>query len=513
MGIPAPRFRRVAAAFAAALLLSGCRPAPRPDMVAMAWESFPLSLDPRYGQDQASQRLLALTHQALLRKDARLDLRPDACAAWSWERPYTVLRFDFAPEGGLPFPDGHRLSASDALDSLQALRDPAVHSPKAAPFQEEIHELSLEREGGHDVLRIALKSPDPGFPANLVRGVLAIAPKGARGEGLPGTGPYLLRDVIPEQRILLTVKRGHPDVAAHAHPQDLELRLMPDATTRALALRHGTVQLCLSNLPPDLLRPDPSFRVQRIPGVNQEYLAFQCAHPILKDPRVRWALSLAIDRRELVAGLRGGMAREAWSFYPPELAAGVDAARELDLPADPRARRARAEALLDDAGFPRRADGLRFRLRLSSSLDAEARMKALALQDQWARIGVGLEVRTREFGTLLGEVAQGRFEVVSLRWVGVTDPDMLDRTFRSDRRPPDGFNRGAFADAEADALLGQARSADPAGRLALLKRAQVRLVTQAPYAMLWWPDQVAALAPGVDLDLDGAGEFSVVWRD
>ncbi|HJW08960.1 MAG TPA: ABC transporter substrate-binding protein [Holophagaceae bacterium] len=502
-----------AAVLAAAFALSSCRPAPPSHAVVMAWESFPLSLDPRYGQDQASQRLLSLTHQGLLRRNDRLEWVPDACASWRWTLPYTELGFTFAAQGGPLFSDGRPLRPEDVLDSLEALRDPALRSPKAGPFQEEIESLTLVPGAEGPELRIRLRMPDPGFPANLVRGVLAIAPRGARGDRLTGSGPYVLAEVVPEQRILLHARAGQPDLAAHPRPQDLDLRLMPDATTRVLALRQGSAQLSLSNLPSDLLRPDPHFQILRVPGVNQEYLAFQCAHPVLKDPRVRLALSLALDRGEMVRGLRGGMAREAWSFFAPEMAAGVDAARTLGISGDPGERRREAEGLLDQAGFPRGADGLRLRFRLSTSLDMEARMKALAIQAQWARVGVVLEIRTEEFGTLLGEVGEGRFEIVSLRWVGVTDPDMLDRTFRSDRVPPMGFNRGRFQDTEVDALLHQARAADPARRLDLLRKAQLRLVQQAPYAMLWWPDQVAAIAPGLHIDLNGAGDFSAVWRE
>lgn len=493
------------------LALLGCRPAPRPHTVVMAWESFPLSLDPRLGSDQASGRLLSLTHQGLLRRNARLELVPDACLSWRWTKPYTELAFEFpAPEAAPRFPSGRALGPEDARDSLEALRDPQLSSPKASLFKAEIASMAVEGR----TLRVALTGPDPGFAANLCRGVLGIAPAGARGAGLPGTGPYELLNVVAEQRILLRARPQHPDFAGHAHPQDLELRLMPDAATRLLALRHGSAQLALSNLPPDLLGPDPRYTLTRVPGANQEYLAFRCVHPILGDARVRWALSLALDRALLLKALRGGQAREAWSFYPPEHPAGLDAAKALGITSDMDARRREAEALLDAAGFPRKADGLRFTLKLSASLDLEARMKALAIQDQWKRIGVGLELRTEEFGALLTEVMAGRFEVVSLRWVGVPDPEMLYRTFHSSMGPPAGFNRGGFRDAETDRLLEAARQAtDPAARLELLKQAQLRLVTQAPYAMLWWPDQVAVAAPGVHLDLNGLGDFSAVWRD
>lgn len=494
--------------------LAACRPAPRPDTAVMAWEAFPLSLDPRFGPDQASQRLLALTHQGLLKRDRNLDLVPDACSAWRWEVPFTVLAFDFDPGRSIWFDERHPLTAEDAKDSLEALMDPALSSPKAGPFRNEIASLDIRRGPEFETLRITLKAANPGFPSNLARAILGIAPKGMRGPRLPGTGPYRIQEFVPEQRILLAAKPGHPDLAGHGgRPQDLELRLMPDATTRLLALRHGTLQASLNNLPPDLLRPGQGFEVRHFPGANLEYVAFNCGHPVLKDARVRFALALAVDRDAMVRHLRGGLAREAWGFYPPELPWGADVRKDLGIAPDLETNLRRAEALLDAAGLRRGPDGTRFRLTLSSTTETEARMKALALQSMWRRLGVELRIATREFGTLLTEVIAGKFEAYSIRWVGASDPEMLVEAFHSAKVPPKGFNRGRFSDPEVDRLLEASRKApDAATRFALLRQVQTRLVALAPYALLWWPDQIAAVDPRLELDLNGVGDYAGIWR-
>lgn len=503
---------RRAAAFTAALLLLACHPHPRPHTVVMAWEAFPLSLDPRSGNDQASERLLGLTHQGLLRRDAQLRLVPDGCLAWRWAVPYTELAFDFPlpgrePSGWFHFGPSHFLRAEDALWSVKALMDPAIRGAKASVFQAEIARAWVEGA----TLHLALNAADPGFPSNLVRGGLGLVPEGARGDDPPGTGPYRIASIVPEQRILLEARKDHPDFAGRPDPQDLDLRLMPDATARLLALRHGSAQLALSNLPPDLAAAaGPGVDIHTVRGAGEEYVAFRCTDPALKDARVRLALSLALDRELMVRTLRDGWARPAWTFFPPESEAGV---QEPGPPADMAARRSEAERLLDEAGFPRNAAGQRLRLTLLTTPELEARAKALAIQDQWRHIGVQLQIQSREFGALFADVLAGRFQVVSLRWVGVTDPAILRRLFHSSATPPGGFNRSRFADAETDRLLDAADRAGPARRLGLLKAAQIRLADQAPYAMLWWPDQIVAAAPGVRLDLNGAGDFSAVWRD
>jgi peptide/nickel transport system substrate-binding protein len=501
----------------------GCRTSlPPTGTVVVAWEAFPLSFDPRLGQDQASQRLLGLTHQGLLKRNAALEFVPDACLDWRWERPYEVLSFDFPDAAAASilsnrwywFEPERPLRAEDAADAIEALRDPNLASPKSGPYKAEIERLEIEHRPGLDRLRIHLKASNPGFPPNLGRAVLGIAPKGMRGSRLPGTGPYRIVEVVPEQRILLEPKENHPDLASHAgQAQSLDLRLLPDATTRLLALRHGSVQASLNNLPADLLGALGAAEATHFPGANLEYVAFRCDHPVLRDSRVRKALCLVLDRESMVKGLMGGLAREAWGFYPPELAQGSDARASLGLPGSQKDRLGLAEALLDAAGQRRDSSGRRFSLKLSSTPEVAARMKALVLQAQWRTIGVEVEIVTREFGTLLTEVMAGKFEAVSLRWVGVSDPEMLYETFHSSKIPPGGFNRGRFSDPGVDRLLEAARSSGrPEERLRLLREVQVRLVDLAPYAFLWWPDQVAVLAPGLEVDLNASGDFRGLWR-
>jgi peptide/nickel transport system substrate-binding protein len=215
----------------------------------------------------------------------------------------------------------------------------------------------------------------------------------------------------------------------------------------------------------------------------------------------------------LVEGLMGGMAQEAWGFFPPSLPQGIDARQSLSVSDSMQERKTRAEALLDSAGLRRGRNGLRFRVHLSTSPDAGVRLRALALQEQWRRIGVEVQLLSKEFGTLFSEISAGKFEMAMLRWTGASDPEMLVRTFHSNMIPPSGFNRGRFRDAAVDRLLDESHHAEtPESRLAKLREAQIRIVEAAPCVFLWWPDQLAALAPGLEIDLNGVGDFTGIWR-
>ena len=104
---------------------------------------------------------------------------------------------------------------------------------------------------------------------------------------------------------------------------------------------------------------------------------------------------------------------------------------------------ARAEALLDAAGFPREAKGVRMHLMLKTSTEEQSRLIGAALQEQWRRVGVELEVRPLEFATLLSASVKGNFQIHLLRWVGANnDPEVLEFVFASKRFPPAGWHRG-----------------------------------------------------------------------
>ncbi len=109
-----------------------------------------------------------------------------------------------------------------------------------------------------------------------------------------------------------------------------------------------------------------------------------------------------------------------------------------------------AGALLDQAGY-RDPDGPgpapRLHLTLKVSSTEFNRLQSSVLQQDFARVGVALDVRTYEFATLYADVLKGNFQLFTLQWVGVSDPDMLRRVFHTKQMPPSGFNRGFFSNA------------------------------------------------------------------
>jgi peptide/nickel transport system substrate-binding protein len=119
-------------------------------------------------------------------------------------------------------------------------------------------------------------------------------------------------------------------------------------------------------------------------------------------------------------------------------------------------------------------------------------LQAAVIQEDLKAIGIDLDVRSYEFATLYADVLKGNFQLFSLQYVGVSDPDMLRRAFHSKQMPPVGFNRGYYENPEVDALIDRASSApDDVTRRQLFGEAQRRIAEDAPYISLWYKTNVA----------------------
>jgi peptide/nickel transport system substrate-binding protein len=163
---------------------------------------------------------------------------------------------------------------------------------------------------------------------------------------------------------------------------------------------------------------------------------------------------------------------------------------------------AKAIALLEEAGY-RDPDGggpePRLRLSLKVSTNEFIRLQAAVIQQDLKRVGVDLDVRSYEFATMYADVLKGNFQLFTLQWVGVSDPDMLRRVFHSQQMPPNGFNRGYYQNAEVDRLIDAAMTAAAEEeRRRLYGDAQRVIAEDAPYISLWYKTNIVVAGTRIE---------------
>jgi ABC-type transport system substrate-binding protein len=492
------------------LLLSGCgssQTSADSGTVNFLLDSAPTNLDPRIGADAYSEHVDGLIFSSLVGRDAKMKVIPDLAESWDTPDPVTYV---FHLRRGVKFHDGRSLTSADVKFTLDSIISGPIKTPKRQTYKL----VTSVETPDDDTVVIRLSEPYASLLWNLSLPGIGIVPRGSGSEIAQhpiGTGPFRFVSAATDEEIVLQRNENYFGVAPKIGR--LRLRIVPDVTVRALELRKGSADVAINSLTPDMvvtLAKERGLAALQEPGTPMAYLAFNFEDPILAKREVRQALAYATDRATIIKYLLRGQARPAQSLLPPNHWAFDADVQQYDF--DP----AHAERLLDAAGYPRGADGVRLRLALKTSTDEFTRLTSAAIADQWKRVGVLLELRPLEFATFYADITRGSFQIYTLRWVGGNnDPDLFESVFSSKKMPPVGSNRGHYRNAALDVLLDQSRvEMDQAKRKQILARVQEIVAADEPYINLWYVDNVCvhrerlegiALSPGGDYDfLDAA---------
>ena len=466
---------------------SGCSRAvaTTPGAVTFLIETMPANLDPRVGTDAQSQRIDGLIFSGLVERDEQMNLRGDL--AESWETPDS-LTYIFHLKRGVRFHDGRLLTSADVKYTFDSILSGAIPSPKRGSFR---MVRAIDAPDASTVI-FHLSEPYASFLWSLARPAVGIVPGGAGADFAQhpvGTGPFEFVSAKQDDEVVLD--RNADYFGRPAKISRVRFRVVPEAIVRALELRKGTADLELNSLAADMvpvMKREPSIEVTEQPGTIYAYVAFNLDDAKLASRDVRQALAYATDREQIIRYLLRGQARTADEPLPPNSwAYDPDISRYSFDPA-------RAEWLLDAAGFPRRPEngGMRLTLTLKTSTEESVRLLGAVLREQWRRVGVDLELRPLEFATLYSDITRGNFELYTLRWVGANnDPDIFEYIFSSTKMPPAGANRGHYRNAGLDALIDQARvEGDRAKRRKLFGAIQKIITEDEPYLSLWFADNV-----------------------
>jgi peptide/nickel transport system substrate-binding protein len=490
-------------------LSAGCSQKRRDKDAIIVGMALPvINLDPRVGTDEASQKAHQLLYNTLLRIDNQLRPVPDL--AESLEQPDPITYIAHLRRGVL-FHNGRELSADDVVYTFRSFLDPGFRGRTAA-----YRILAGVNRLDRYTVEFKLKAAVASFPVNLVMGIVQEGSGAANARQPIGTGPYRLAEFVTDDRLVLTPFEQH--YAGRPRNGGLVLKVIPDDTMRGLELRNGSVDLVVNDLSPDLvweLGQEGRMQIATAAGTDYAYLGLNLRDPILSHLEVRKAIGYAIDRDAIVKYLRRGFATTAVGILPPM--SWAFERNVFDFTYDP----AQAVRLLDAAGY-RDPDGdgpqPRFRLSLKTSTSEVYRLQAAAIQHDLARVGIAVQIRSSEFQTLSADVLRGHFQLYSLQFVGVTDPDMLRLVYHSQLVPPAGLNRVYFRNADVDRLIGEAAAATDDGQRRLLYTQAQQIIAQGvPYISLWYKTNVAIFQPGLHgVSLSPIADFTFmkdVYRD
>ncbi len=452
------------------------REKPNTDLVKIALENFPSSLDPRVGTDQVSQRLHQVLYRGLVKRTKDGRLVPDLAVSYRRQGDRTFI---FKIRKNLRFCNGKEITPKDVVYTYRSLLEGKIRSIRRGSLWM-IEDVFAK---GQDVV-FRLKKPYSSF---LINTTLGIVPEGAGGDfgAHPvGSGPYCVAKIY-EDEILL---KPNPYQRVAKNPGIL-VRIIPDEVTRALELTGGDLDLVVNGFSPDTLYElsrGKNLVIKRRQGGNFAYIGINLRDRYLKDRRIRLAIGYAIDRRAIIKNLLRGYATEANTIIPPYLPwheKGVFAfhyAPSLSV------------KLLRETGHQNLA------LEFSCASRRLSRQLAQILKSQLAQVGIKLKINCGEFSYFYSKVVKGDFQLYFMMWVGISDPDIFRFVFHSKSTPPNGANRGGYSNPEVDKLIEEGeKTYDFEKRKEIFSRIQKIVARDVVYIPLWYPDSVAVYRKGL----------------
>ena len=264
------------------------------------------------------------------------------------------------------------------------------------------------------------------------------------------------------------------------------------------------------------------FTVLYRPGLFYEHLDLNLDRPVLSDRRVRQALLHAIDRKTIVARLFGGKLPVADTSVSP-----LDWVHDDALAAtayDP----ARAQSLLDEAGWTPGPDGVRVKdgTRLSVVLQTTAGNRTRerveqVLQSMWKAVGVEAVIRNEPARVLFGETTTKRKFDGAVLFAWISSPENVPRsTLHCDEIPTAentwiGQNYTGYCDPEMDGLIDAIETElDRDKREALWHRLQEIYARDLPALPLWFKAEPYILPPWLQgVTPTGHMNYSSLWAE
>jgi peptide/nickel transport system substrate-binding protein len=465
------------------LLLLGCQ---REDLLdrgilVVGLEANPTHLDPRLSTDASSSRINELLFSRLFRKNEAGEPVEDLVEDWEQADPVT---YRFRLREGVGFEDGRPLEAEDVRYTFRSMMDPALGSPLRSSYE------AVDSIECPDPRTIVFRLREPFAPllSNLDLGILPRPRQddleGNRPPWQKGSGPFRFDSWTQNQEIRLKANPGYFGGAPRLN--EIRFRIVPDDTVRTLELRKGTIHLLQNDIEPEVLRAlekETRFTVQKRQGTNYAYLGFNLKDPILRSRKVRQAIAHAIDRNAIIEHLLGGLAVPATGVLCPQNWAYEPAVDTYEYDSEA------ARRLLDEAGYED-PDGpgpaMRFALTYKTSQNELRRRIGEAIQGFLGEVGIEVSMRSYEWGTFFSDIRKGNFQLYTLTWVGITDPDIFTYLFHSRSLPPDGANRGSYLNPEVDRLIEQGRVlGSRQERKEVYGLIQKTLAKDLPYVSLW----------------------------
>jgi peptide/nickel transport system substrate-binding protein len=468
------------------------QPAEAKSELIVAAEQEPVGYDPHKVPAASSVRVYALVYDSLTKLDESLNVIPSL--AEKWEVAPDGKTITFTLHKGVKFHNGQEMTAEDVKYSFERILNPDTGAIAKSYFS------SVEAIEAKDPTTIVfkLKNPDAAFIANTASAFASIVPKGSTDltKDAMGTGPFKLEKSEPGQYVLL---KKNPDYWNKDLPkvEAIKFQIMKDEAERLAAIRSGKVDIStVSADSAKLLEGKPGVQVKSYQSLEYSYLGINVKKKPFDDPRVRQAISYAIDRNQIVQTVWKGQASLTGPIAPALTNWALDPAAYPSYKQDI----AKAKQLLAEAGYP---NGFETVLETAATYPDMAE-SAQVLQQQLKAIGINAKINQLEWAKYIETWKSKDMTLLVGRNTSGVDSDRSMRFFFHTEGSANVWN---YSNPKYDELVVKAlQTVDQGERKKLYDQAQQLLVEDAPNLFLASPKNFYAVSDKVDFTPTAAGE-------
>jgi peptide/nickel transport system substrate-binding protein len=412
--------KRSLAALAAAAALAATLAAPATaQTLRIGLAEDPDVLDPTLARTFVGRIVFAGLCDKLFDIDENLKIVPQLATGYEWSPDYKALTIKL--RSGVTFHDGEKMDAAAVKYNLE----------RHKTMQGSNRRGELAPVTGVDVVdastvRLNLSAPFAPLLSILTdRAGMMVSPKAAQAAGEKFgakpvcSGPFKFVERVAQDRIVLERFPNYWNKAA-IHFDKVIYQPIVDSTVRLANLKSGQLDLIERLAPSDVpgLKSDTRFKVAKIVEIGYQGITFNIAksdlaqkNPAGKDPRVREAFELALDRDAIVAVAMDGEATPGNQWVAPN---NPWYAKNVPIP---KRDVARAKQLLKEAGVPSPS------FTLMTPTTSDAQRTAQVVQAMAKEAGFDVKIQSTEFSTSLDMADKGQFEAYVLAWSGRPDPD------------------------------------------------------------------------------------------
>ncbi|MFE1546092.1 ABC transporter substrate-binding protein [Streptomyces sp. NPDC058718] len=453
---------------------------------SFTWSLYaePYTLDYALAYDYPPNTVLANVCEQLFRVTPDLKIEPGLAVAYKQPDPRTLV---YTLRSGVKFHDGTTMTADDVVASLKRQMDPKTGSPWGSAFKnvdsiEKTGPLEVTlRLGKADVLLHELMAASPGTIESAAYLAKAGKDYGTPKGGVNCTGPFSLASWDQGSGITLKKNAAYWDPKLAPKSDSVKFTFIEDAAARANAFLSGTADggYMVPTSSIQQLRTSGKGTLLFGPNTAAANLAVLDLHGPLGNLKVRQALSMALDRKNIVKAAAGGVgvpakapaARGAWSLAPSKTAELFDTLPEpvYDVEA--------AKKLVQEAGASGRTVTL-----VTSTLAPEISVVATAVQAAGRQIGLDVKLKSvapEAYSSIFvdPDARAGLDLVITNGYDNTPDPLEFYQYFRTG----DFGNYGSWSNAEYDVAFDRANSEpDPAKRAELTAELQKIALRELP---------------------------------